>query len=327
VTELLDAMVRARLPWVSGEIRAWYADARLTELLRSDLGPQAAMVGDESFGAQFRDNVGLDIGEAADWANRRVDLPDGGWAVCGIRYRGRDVERPFVDVVATTEPPSPDGLAAVAQVVVPLYAGFQPLCLRVDAPDPTALVAALDHDPRFGVSAVDMHVVAAPVHELRERGRVAAYDLVALRVGDAHEMAQRVAEIYADLDSRNPALEQWARPEGEATMRACADQGLLLEVVVDGDPAGVVAAVREDAHGMSGFCVQEIVLDARHQGRRLAPAVLQHLVDALPAEDGDVLWGTIHPGNAPSLRNATSIGRRLVGGYVWVTPRELPGMP
>jgi L-amino acid N-acyltransferase YncA len=327
VTELLDAMVQARLPWISGEVRSWYDDARLVELLRSDLGPQAAMVGDASFGAEFRTSVGLGIGEAADWANRRVELPGNGWVVCGIRYRGRAVDRPFVDVVATTEPPTPDGLAAVAEVVVPLYADFDPLCLRVDAPDPQPLVAALDADPRFGVSGIDMHVVAAPVRELRARERVPAYDVLTLRPGEPHAMARRVAAIYADLDTRNPALALWARPEGEATMRACADQGLLFEVVVDGHPAGVVAAIREDAHGMSGFCVQEIVLDAAHQGRRLAPAVLQRLVDALPAKDDDVLWGTIHPGNTPSLRNSMSIGRRLVGGYVWVTPAALPGMP
>ena len=89
----------------------------------------------------------------------------------------------------------------------------------------------------------------------------------------------------------------------------------------------MVCAVRDDDHGMSGFCVQEICLDARHLGRRLAPAVLQHLVDELPAEEGDVLWGTIHPDNAPSLRNSLSIGRTVVGGYVWVTPDGLPGMP
>ena len=97
-------------------------------------------------------------------------------------------------------------------------------------------------------------------------------------------------------------------------------------MVADGDPAGVVAAVREDAHGMSGFCVQEICLDAAHQGQRLAPGVQQHLLERLPAEDGDVLWGTIHPANTPSLRNSRSIGRRPVGGYVWVTPAGLPGM-
>jgi hypothetical protein len=54
---------------------------------------------------------------------------------------------------------------------------------------------------------------------------------------------------------------------------------------------------------------------------------VQRLVDELPAGPGDALWGTIHPGNAPSLRNALAVGRTLVGGYVWVTPAGLPGMP
>jgi L-amino acid N-acyltransferase YncA len=89
----------------------------------------------------------------------------------------------------------------------------------------------------------------------------------------------------------------------------------------------VVAAIRDDRHGMSGFGVEEICLDAAARGRGLAAGVVQRLVDALPAADGDVLWGTIHPDNQPSLRNALSVGRRVVGGYVWVTPSGLPGMP
>jgi hypothetical protein len=35
----------------------------------------------------------------------------------------------------------------------------------------------------------------------------------------------------------------------------------------------------------------------------------------------------LHPDNQRSLRNALSVGRRVVGGYVWVTPSGLPGMP
>jgi hypothetical protein len=54
---------------------------------------------------------------------------------------------------------------------------------------------------------------------------------------------------------------------------------------------------------------------------------MQHLLENLPAEPGDVLWGTIHPDNTASLRNALSIGREPVGGYAWITPRDLPGMP
>ena len=93
MTDLLTEMVAARLPWVSSPVRTWCNDARLAGLLGTDLGPQAALVGDESFGADLRANVGLEIGEPTDWANRRITLLAGGWAVCeavrGSSGRGR----------------------------------------------------------------------------------------------------------------------------------------------------------------------------------------------------------------------------------------------
>jgi L-amino acid N-acyltransferase YncA len=149
---------------------------------------------------------------------------------------------------------------------------------------------------------------------------------VSLRAGDPQHLAQRTAEIYAELAAREPALTTWANPEDLESLTACAGEGLLFEVLADGEPAGVIAGLRFDAHGMAGFSVQEICLDAAHRGRRLAPAAIQHLVEELPAGAGDVLWGTIDPRNAPSLRNALSVGRSVVGGYVWVTPTGLRGM-
>jgi hypothetical protein len=327
--DLLRELARARLAWVSARLREWYDDARLVRQLASGLSDEADRVGDVVFGAEFRDGVGTDASaDPLDWANRRVDLPTGGWAVAGIRFRGLDVTRPFVDVVATTEPPTPDGLAAVAAAVLPSFASFGPLCLRVDAPDPAGLVEQVAADERFGPRcSVDQYVVAGPVAELRGRPRVPTHDLVALRPGDAAALAERAAAIYAELARRNPHLLSWARPEDAESLAACADEGLLFEVLLDGAPAGVVAAVRDDAHGMSGFSVEELCLDADRRGRRLAPGVLQRLVDELPAEDGDVLWGTIHPDNTPSLRNSVSVGREVVGGYAWVTPAGLRGMP
>ena len=331
--DLLTELARARLAWVSPRLREWYDDARLVRQLASGLADEAGRVGDVVFGAEFRDGVMSGAGIAAsadplDWANRRIDLPTGGWAVAGIRFRGLDVTRPFVDVVATTEPPTPEGLAVVADAVLPYYASFDPLCLRVDAPDPAGLV----EQGRRG-RAVRARVLGRPVRR-RGAGRRAARSPAravvrprALRPGDAAALAERAAAIYAELARRNPDLPMWARAEDAESLAACADEGLLFEVLLDGEPAGVVAAVRDDAHGMSGFSVEELCLDADRRGRRLAPGVLQRLVDELPAEDGDVLWGTIHPDNAPSLRNSVSVGREVVGGYAWVTPAGLPGMP
>src|SRR5688500_8286017 len=107
---LLDRMTRARMPWTSSRLREWYDEprlsAQLTDYLRTDAGP----VGDEKFGADFRDAVDPTISpDPLSWANRVLDVGGGGWAVTGIRYRSLDRDRPFVDVVATDQAPAPDG--------------------------------------------------------------------------------------------------------------------------------------------------------------------------------------------------------------------------
>jgi L-amino acid N-acyltransferase YncA len=327
VADLLDHLAAARVAWTSPTIRSWYAEDALVRNLRTAMSEEADRLGDPVFGGEFREGVG--IGGPEDplaWANRRLDLPDG-WVLTGIRFRGGDAVRPFVDVVATSASPTPDGLAAIAEVVGPAYREFAPLCLRVDVPDAPALVEALQEDARFGPGcAVDLLVLAGLVGALRSRPRVSAYSQVELRAGDPERLAGRAADIYAELAALEPELPTWANPEDVESLTACAEEGLLFEVLADGDPAGVVAGLRYDAHGMTGFSVQEVCLDAHHRGRRLAPAVVQRLVDALPAGPGDVLWGTIEPRNAPSLRNALSVGREVVGSYVWVTPAGWKGM-
>lgn len=329
MADRLDQLAEARIAWTSPTIRSWYDGHALRRSLRAAMSEELDRLDNADFGREFRDGLGIGAPEEPlDWANRWLDLHDGGWAVAGIRFRGRDAARPFVDVVATTTTPTPEGLAEVAAVVVPAFRAFAPVCLRVDAPDGPALVEDLRGDPRFErTCAVDMHVVAGLVDPLREHPRVAAYPRVSLRVGDPHALAPRVAEIYRELADHEPEVETWANPEDVESLSECAGEGLLFEVLVDGTPAGVVATLRHDDHGMTGFSVQEICLDAAHRGQRLAPAAVQRMVDELPARPGDTLWGTIDPGNAPSLRSALSIGRTLVGGYVWVAPTGMTGMP
>ena len=326
--DLLNAMTRARLSWVSPRLAEWYDGARLARQVAGGLSVDAARVGDVAFGAEFRDAVGIGASaDPLDWANRRIDLATGGWVVAGIRFRGLDVTRPFVDVVATNEAASVDGLAAVAADVVPAFAPFRPRCLRVEVADPAGCVERLATDGRFDGGSVDQYLVAGVVDDLRARRRAPSYELVALRPGDPAELAQRAAAIYAELGRLDPQLREWAQPEDADSLADCAAEGLLFEVVASGRPVGVVAAVRDDAHGMSGFCVEEICLDPGRRGGGLAAGVLQRLLDHLPAGEGDVLWGSIHPDNARSLRTSLSVGREVVGGYVWVTPAGLPGMP
>lgn len=322
-------MVEARLPWISAVVRSWYPSADLSEQMRSALAGEAGRVGDAGFGQELRDRMGLDmVSDPLDWANRRIDLPGGGWTVAGVRFRGLDRYLPFVDVIATNAPETCDGLALLVGAVVAEYAPFAPRCLRVEAPDAAGLAARLRADARFGERcAVDLHVVAGLVANLRRHPRTSSFEQVRLRPGDPLRMAERASDIYRALAERDERVAAWANAEDVDSLTECAREALLFEVLADDGPAGVVAAVRSDEHAMTGFSVQELCLDAHHRGARLAGATLHRLLDELPARERDVLWGTIHPANAPSLRNALSIGRVPVSGYVWVVPAGLPGMP
>jgi GNAT superfamily N-acetyltransferase len=324
----LEDLVAARMPWTAGVLHEWYPRTALEAQLAADLDGALALVYDREFAASFRRDVGLPI-EVDDlaWANQVLALPDDGWALTGIRFRGLDITLPFVDVVATDAGPTPREVAEVAARVATSYAAFEPRCVRFDVPDPDGLVDAMAAQDESTRAEVDQYVVAGLVSDLRERATGPSYERVELRRAGPEPLAARAAAIYADLHRAAPQTTLWANPEDVESLAGCAAEGLLFGVLVDADPAGVVAAMREDAHGLRGYVVQELCLDDEHRGRGLAAPVLQHLVRALPEGEGATLWGTIHPDNAASLRNALRIGRQKVGGFVWVTPPGLAGMP
>jgi GNAT superfamily N-acetyltransferase len=321
-------VVAARLPWTSSVLSQWYGQERLRAQLADSLAVELGRVGDESFARSFREAVSVDVdADLLSWSNRILPLDDAaGWVLAGIRFRGMDVSKPFVDVIACTQQPTGAGILDVVTAVARAYAVFGPLCTRFAVPDADGFMRVLDAG--FGPgSAIDMHLVAGLVRQLRAAPRVTTYEQVELRAGDPSFLADRARDIYADLAAEHPETALWATPESTDSLEESASSGLLFDVAVDGRPAGVAAALREDAHGMTGFVVQEIALDRAYRGRGLGPAVLQRLVDRLPDRGGDVLWGSIHPDNVSSMRNALRVGRRPVGAYAWVTPPGLPGMP
>ena len=311
--------------WVSAEIKqgspAWREN--LSRWLEADV----ALVGDAAWGAQIRDLVKLPIPDPLAWANRWIELPGGQWAIAGIRFRGRDVEKPFVDIIATSLPPEAAGIEALAEVL-PHFEEFAPLCLRVNLPESTLSATELSETEDFhGDAQSDLLIVASPVDEMKMRSQALLFDATTLVPCSVQDAAQLTTEIYERLATPRPQLREWATPADAQSLEEAADQDLLFEIRVNDETAGIVAAERQDAYGFTGFCMQEIALNAAHRGRGIGVAALQHLVRALDAKPHDLLWGHIHPGNIPSLSNAQASGRKIVTSHAWITPTGYPGMP
>ncbi|GAB3188087.1 GNAT family N-acetyltransferase [Nesterenkonia suensis] len=332
--ELLDDLAAARADWTAWQLQDWYTQERLLAQLRIALEPDAERVADAAFGADVRDlvraeaeasadEVSVDVEDPLMWADRRITHDDG-WSVIGIRFRERDLTRPFVEVIASSLSPTAENIARIAAEAAADLAEFQPLSVRFTVGDPEASLAEVAQVPEVGPCAVDQHLVAGLIRGINHRTRVASYRRVSLEPMDPTLAAARVAEIYA----AHPEGTRWATPADREELQEAAEDEALFEIFTEGEPAGVVSAPRDDDHGLSGHLVQEICLDEEHRGRGYGPAVLQRLCEQLPhPEPGTVLWGSIHPENVPSLRNAYAVGRITVGGQIWVAPPGLAGMP
>ncbi|MGO1235564.1 GNAT family N-acetyltransferase, partial [Microbacterium gubbeenense] len=242
-----------------------------------------------------------------------------------IRFRGQDIEKPFVDIIATSLAPDSAGVAALGEVL-PHFSDFAPLCLRVNLPDPDQALRALAASDAVHATP-DLLIVARPVAEMLELPLDDRYDDVTIAPCDPAFAAERVAAIYEELTPSRPKLAQWATPADADSLEDAAEQGLLFDVRVDAASAGIVAAERDDSYGLAGFCMQEVAIDHAHRGQRVGVAALQRLARELPSNADDVLWGHIHPDNVPSLRNAQESGRKVVTAHVWVTPAGYGGMP
>ncbi|MFZ2272531.1 hypothetical protein, partial [Corynebacterium variabile] len=151
------AIVDAATAWLSPDVIAWGATSGTVQRW---LEPELERLDNANFGTQVCDAVVLPVSDPLLWANRVIGLPDGQWALAGVRFRDRDLDRCFVDVIATSLPPRPESLAALTPVLE-FFADFAPKRLRVTVPDPD-LFAASD-DPAAPDTEVDLRVVATPL--------------------------------------------------------------------------------------------------------------------------------------------------------------------
>ena len=183
--------------------------------------------------------------------------------------------------------------------------------------------------PGSRATTIDMHIVAGSLGELDKRLWPKNYDrveLIPLSPADASAASYETQRIYESIAVKNPHLFEWATPQGEESFEDAIRQGTGWHITVDNSSAGFLTLDRRGEQGLRGFSVEELCLDAPFRRRGLGNAVLRHGIKNLlklpQVNPQDILWGTIHADNLPSLRNAQGVGRTVVGSYIWVGDRS-----
>ena len=295
--------------------RRWYSDAQLSSNLSRQLDHDLDWL--SQLGEKFERNMPV-AGATPDMYNHRVCEIADMHVMMGIRFRGRDRNQPFVDLVRANVPMADvSQIHAITDWVKEAFAVFKPLKVRFF--QPSHITFPMDHAL---VATGDKRVLAASLSDMRSGDKPVGYERVNLKRAQSIEFYEPYAAAYAAIHRERPWLPSQAEAMAMDQAQDSIQTSYVFEVFVDGVWAGVISAERRDNEfGLQGYVVTEMVLNSAARGKGLGCAVQIQLAEALLplGERSDLLYGTIGAENPPMLKTALRAGRLDIGGYMWVS--------
>ena len=264
------------------------------------LDTQLGFVGDAEFAAMFSDHISLPGIASLDFAHRRLRTQHGE-LVGGIRFYGRDLGRPFVDVLAH----SFTDLASLADAVVAEWSPFRVRFMR------------LQHRP--GIFNGNNVILDQTIHVARYNQMTPPDGRVRLTpLPDAAAAIALVAARYADLAAANPELAGNIAPQDAEEITDWHRSGRLRGIDVDGTIVGLIAVADGEIGWFTGDEVKEEVIASDHIGHGYAASAQAAWAAHVGTDSAQLLIGTIDRHNHASRRTAERAGRPTVLENVFV---------
>ena len=300
------------LETASPSLTSWLGKTKLADNYDLYVSRQIEWLQDEEFANSFCQSCSVLNKEPSAFLNRLVVLGEEEQCIAGIRFLGMDLDKPFVDILPNFAIDEQSTLRLVKKEINTLFSDFKPLAMRLLINNYDALAMWQKHG-----ATVDLYYVAGSIQLLRQ-GLMASHAKVSIVPARSLDFYDEYLSIFKRFHLKNGDLAIHVTPESRQDLLACKEEGGLFLIKVEDKWAGVLAAQRSRESGLSGFLVREEILREEYRGKKLAPVAMGQLIHKLPAAADDLLFGTIHPMNTPSLKTAKSVGREIVSAYVFV---------
>lgn len=299
---LVEAADTSLHPWVRAHVSAADRRSALEQELSYWLETAAQ---DLDYATAFAEAAPQSGEPATAYLDRWLPLQTHGYVLAGPRYLGRDPDLPFVGVSASDRPLNAADHDALLAVAAGEFAAFRPGFV---------LVTTADVIGAWPGTRSEMRQVVGRLADLRARDAPSALSTAACTEPAA--IYERYLEIHRLHVEQEPAHARRARCEELTTLADLAQQGLLFDVLVDGQWAGILAAEADARRGVRGVTVVELMLDHPYRGRGFGPHLSTLLAKAVPLSDEQLLLGTIHADNRRAYTSALRAGRVDVGGEI-----------
>lgn len=270
-------------------------------LVASWLEGETARIDDMEFARLFSDHIDLPGVRTEDYLHRRIRTSSGN-LLGGIRFYGRDVTRPFVEIVAH----SFEDLDQLRDCVSREWSLFAPPFLRLRA-RPGRLSGAnvlLDE----GVHVARYRDMRPPVSHVW----LEPFD----RVEDAEVL---VGARYHALATSDPALARNVFRASAGDIATWHESGQLRAIRIRDAIVGLLAVAPGQIDWIDGDEINEEVIAADQCGHGYAAHAQAAWAAHVARDQNRLLIGTIDRLNTASRRTAEAVGRRRVLDVVFVS--------
>lgn len=300
---LVAAADDALHPWIKQRVPLDVRSAALAEEIGFWLNTAAQDMDHARGFAAHAPSIGQ---PASAYLDRWLQLSPGTSVLAGPRYLGRDPELPFVGITAANRVLGPADKESLIALAGAEFAPFRPKFMLLSAADPVQSWPGCSSEKRL---------VVGEIGELRSRPVTLG---LSTRPHDVDRTYEDYQAIYERDRAADPVRRRWAQAEDREDFVRLAESGMIFDVLVDGQWAGVVAAEIESTGGIRGAVVQELTLDQQFRGHGDGHQLSLLLARALPLDDDQLLVGTIHVDNVSAYRAALQAGRVDVGGEILI---------
>lgn len=314
---LVTSCVERQLGFAPAWLRRQVDGERLRRSAERQVREDLARVASLEFARGFQQACPHPRAELEDYAFKLLPIGVRQWLVTSLRFRGGDLAWPFVQVDhSTIAIVDRNGWTIVERALGDAYGHIAPKAIRIfDASD--VLLRELSGRP----VTCDVRFYAATLGELRSI-ELPPLD-VALEVRPVARVSDDGFRRYCAIYEGLRGVSAIHRPtsvwhEKLEDLADAARDGVVAEVFVEGEWAGLFAYLPLSELFFDGLCVLEAALAPAARGRGIAAHVHRRLVDVVAAPDEAVLFGHIAEGNEPSARAALRAGRRAAGAYWWI---------
>ena len=255
------------------------------------------------FAESIRSACPVDGLKFEDYLYKVIDFGNYRVGIISLRFLGGAVEHPFLHIEHANFPV----IAAKPQFLQLVHELYPPLNIK-------RLRVVLQPEEATGLEEDLGYYIGSIPHISRQPPPV-NYDRVEIVRPKDLSMYLMFNEAYESLPEEIRSL-VWI--ESEETLEVCLKNGMLFDVRIDGEWAGLLATRREPGPYWDGVCVVEEVLSEAHRGRGFGKAAQRRLIEELRIMGETLLWGTISPKNAPSIGVATGNGRDKLCAMYWI---------